>query len=71
MLRNLENGLLDFPGCALVVSHDRFFLDRVCNHIIAFEEDQIISFYGNYAEYSRDREVRLGKEKRMKFIKLK
>lgn len=50
-LRSLEEGLLDYPGCAIVVSHDRWFLDRVCNCILALEKDGPVFFEGNYAEY--------------------
>lgn len=60
-LRALEEALLDFPGCAVVVSHDRWFLDRVATHMLAFEGDsQVTWFEGNYAEYEADRRRRLG-----------
>ncbi len=60
-LRALEEALLDFPGCAVVVSHDRWFLDRVATHILAFEGDsQVTWFEGNYADYEADRRRRLG-----------
>jgi ATP-binding cassette ChvD family protein len=60
-LRALEQALLDFPGCAVVISHDRWFLDRVATHILAFEgESQIVWFEGNYADYMADRRKRLG-----------
>ncbi|MGH7053552.1 MAG: ATP-binding cassette domain-containing protein, partial [Stellaceae bacterium] len=60
-LRALEEALLDFPGCAVVVTHDRWFLDRVATHILAFEGDsQTVWFEGNYAEYEADRRRRLG-----------
>jgi sulfate-transporting ATPase len=60
-LRALEEALLGFPGCAVVVSHDRWFLDRVATHIIAFEGDsQVVSFAGNYQEYEDDKKRRLG-----------
>ena len=60
-LRALEEALLDFPGCAVVISHDRWFLDRVATHILAFEGDsQAIWFEGNYADYEADRKRRLG-----------
>jgi len=60
-LRALEEGLLDFPGCAIVISHDRWFLDRIATHILAFEGDsQITLFAGNYAEYQADLHRRLG-----------
>jgi len=62
-LRELEEALLDFAGCALVVSHDRWFLDRIASHIIAFEgESQVVWFEGNYADYEADRRRRLGAE---------
>ena len=62
-LRALENALLAFAGCAVVVSHDRWFLDRVATHIIAFEGDsQVVSFAGNYQEYEEDKHRRLGAE---------
>jgi ATP-binding cassette ChvD family protein len=62
-LRALEQALLDFPGCAVVISHDRWFLDRVATHILAFEgESQVIWFEGNYADYLADRRRRLGDE---------
>jgi ATP-binding cassette ChvD family protein len=60
-LRALEEALLAFPGCALVISHDRWFLDRVATHILAFEgESQVTFFAGNYTEYEEDRKRRLG-----------
>jgi len=60
-LRALEEGLLSFPGCAVVISHDRWFLDRIATHILAFEGDsQVVWFEGNYADYEADRKARLG-----------
>jgi energy-dependent translational throttle protein EttA len=60
-LRALEEGLLDYPGCAVVITHDRWFLDRVATHILAFEGDsQTVWFEGNYADYEADRKRRLG-----------
>jgi energy-dependent translational throttle protein EttA len=60
-LRALEEGLLEFPGCAVVISHDRWFLDRIATHILAFEGDsQVVWFEGNYADYEADRKRRLG-----------
>jgi ATP-binding cassette ChvD family protein len=60
-LRALEQALLDFPGCAVVISHDRWFLDRIATHILAFEgESRVVWFEGNYAEYLADRRKRLG-----------
>ncbi|MBP78373.1 MAG: energy-dependent translational throttle protein EttA [Deltaproteobacteria bacterium] len=60
-LRALEEGLLTFPGCAIVVSHDRWFLDRICTHILAFEGDsEVIWYEGNYTDYELDRKKRAG-----------
>jgi ATPase subunit of ABC transporter with duplicated ATPase domains len=60
-LRALEEALLAFPGCAMVISHDRWFLDRIATHILAFEGDsEVIWFEGNYADYEEDRHRRLG-----------
>ncbi len=62
-LRALEEALLDFPGCAVVISHDRWFLDRIATHILAFEGDsRVVWFEGNYADYEADRRRRLGDE---------
>jgi sulfate-transporting ATPase len=73
-LRALEEGLLAFPGCAIVVSHDRWFLDRICTHILAFEGDSQIVFHdGNYTDYEADRKKRLGENAaptRIKYRKL-
>ena len=60
-LRALEEALLDFPGCVVVISHDRWFLDRIATHMLAFEGDsQVVWFEGNYADYVADRRRRLG-----------
>jgi len=60
-LRALEEALLQFPGCAVIISHDRWFLDRIATHMLAFEGDsQVVWFEGNYAEYLADRRKRLG-----------
>ena len=60
-LRALEDALLDFAGCAVVISHDRWFLDRVATHILSFEGDsQAVWFEGNYEDYEADRKRRLG-----------
>mgnify|MGYP003969188233 FL=1 len=60
-LRALEEALINFPGCAVVISHDRWFLDRIATHILAFEGDsQVTWFAGNFAEYEADRKRRLG-----------
>ena len=62
-LRALEDALLEFPGCALVISHDRWFLDRICTHILAAEGDSEWNFFaGNYQEYEEDKRKRLGEE---------
>ncbi|MCB1929406.1 MAG: energy-dependent translational throttle protein EttA [Rhodocyclaceae bacterium] len=62
-LRALEDALLEFSGCALIVSHDRWFLDRICTHILAAEgESQWTFFAGNYQEYEEDKKKRLGEE---------
>ena len=62
-LRALEEALLDFPGCAVVISHDRWFLDRIATHMLAFEGDsKVVWFEGNYADYEADRHRRLGDE---------
>lgn len=60
-LRALEEALLAFPGCAIVISHDRWFLDRIATHILAYEGDSQVTFFeGNYSEYEDDRKKRLG-----------
>jgi sulfate-transporting ATPase len=62
-LRALEDALLEFAGCVLVISHDRWFLDRIATHILAFEGDsQVVFFDGNYQEYEADKKRRLGEE---------
>ncbi|HQU81077.1 MAG TPA: energy-dependent translational throttle protein EttA [Azonexus sp.] len=62
-LRALEDALLEFPGCAMVISHDRWFLDRICTHILAAEGDSQWNFFaGNYQEYEEDKRKRLGEE---------
>ena len=62
-LRALEDGLLAFPGCAVVISHDRWFLDRIATHVLAFEGDsQVRWFEGNFSDYEADRKKRLGAE---------
>jgi sulfate-transporting ATPase len=75
-LRALEEALLEFAGSAMVISHDRWFLDRICTHILACEGDsQWVFFDGNYSEYEVDKKRRLGDEgarpKRMRFKALK
>ncbi|MEN8261786.1 MAG: ATP-binding cassette domain-containing protein, partial [Pseudomonadota bacterium] len=74
-LRALEEALLAFPGCAVVISHDRWFLDRIATHILAFEGDsKVVWFEGNYADYEGDRHRRVGagadSPHRIKFKKL-
>ena len=74
-MRALEDGLENFAGCILVVSHDRWFLDRIATHILAFEGDSSVVFFdGNYSEYEEDRKKRLGKAAeqphRLKYRKL-
>ncbi len=72
-LRALEEGLDDFAGCAVVISHDRWFLDRICTHILAFEGDSNVFFFeGSYSEYEENKLKRLGKEEptRVRYRKL-
>ena len=62
-LRALEEALADFAGCAVIISHDRWFLDRVATHILAFEGDSQVRFFeGNFTEYEADRHRRMGAE---------
>jgi ATP-binding cassette ChvD family protein len=75
-LRSLEDALMDFPGCAVVISHDRWFLDRIATHILAFEGDSKIYFFeGGYTDYEKNRRERLGKDadtpKRIRYQQLK
>jgi ATPase subunit of ABC transporter with duplicated ATPase domains len=73
-LRALEEGLENFAGCAVVISHDRWFLDRICTHILAFEGDsQVYYFEGSFSEYEENKKQRLGGDimpKRIKYKKL-
>ncbi|MDK2750104.1 MAG: energy-dependent translational throttle protein EttA [Halomonas meridiana] len=72
-LRALEEALLAFPGCAMVISHDRWFLDRIATHILAFEGDsEVVFFDGNYTEYEEDHKKRVGNDtpKRMKYKRI-
>ena len=73
-IRALEEGLENFAGCAVVVSHDRWFLDRIATHILAYEGDgKVVFFEGNYQEYEENRKLRLGPDaqpKRFKYKKL-
>ncbi|HBQ36882.1 MAG TPA: energy-dependent translational throttle protein EttA, partial [Rhodobacteraceae bacterium] len=73
-LRALEDALVDFAGCAVVISHDRFFLDRICTHILAFEDEAHVEWFeGNFEDYEEDKKRRLGADalepKRVKFKK--
>jgi ATP-binding cassette ChvD family protein len=75
-LRALEDALEDFPGCAVIISHDRWFLDRIATHILAFEgESRVVWFPGNYSDYEADRKQRLGQKAeiphRIRYRKLK
>ena len=75
-LRALEDGLADFPGCAVIISHDRWFLDRIATHILAFEGDsKVVFFEGGFTDYEKNRRERLGKEadvpNRLRYAKLK
>jgi ATPase subunit of ABC transporter with duplicated ATPase domains len=74
-MRALEEALTNFAGCAVVISHDRWFLDRIATHILAFEGDsEVVWFDGNYSAYETDRHKRLGTEAdrphRIKYRKL-
>ena len=72
-LRALEEGIMNFAGCVVVISHDRWFLDRICTHILAFEGDSnIYSFEGSFSEYEENRKKRMGDHtpKRLKYRKL-
>ena len=72
-IRALEEGLENFAGCAVVISHDRWFLDRICTHILAFEGDSKVYFFeGSYSEYEENKKMRLGnvEPKRFKYKKL-
>jgi len=74
-LRNLEEAVSEFPGCAVIISHDRWFLDRIATHILAFEGDsKVVWFEGNFADYEKDKRRRLGDEaarpRRIKYRKL-
>ena len=74
-LRSLEEALAEFGGCSVIISHDRWFLDRLATHILAFEGDSHVEWFeGNYAEYEADRKRRFGEDsgapKRVKFRRL-
>ena len=74
-LRALEEAVLNFPGCAVVISHDRWFLDRIATHMLAFEGDsKVVWFEGNYSDYEEDYKRRHGdtiKPTRIKYKRLK
>lgn len=75
-LQALERALIDFPGCVVVISHDRYFLDRIATHILSFEGDSTVTWFdGNFSEYEEDKKRRLGEDalnpKRMSYKKLK
>ena len=72
-LRALEEGILNFAGCAVIISHDRWFLERICTHILAFENDSEVYFFeGTYEEYEENKIKRLGNQipTRVKYKKL-
>ena len=73
-LRALEEGLENFAGCAVVISHDRWFLDRICTHILSFEGDSKVYFFeGSYSDYEENKQKRLGKDimpKRIQYRRL-
>ena len=74
-LQSLEQALLEFPGCCLIVSHDRWYLDRLCTHILGFEGDsRVVFFEGGYSDYAADKKKRLGDDadipRRIKYRKL-
>ncbi len=74
-IRALENAIMDFAGCAVVISHDRYFLDRICTHILAFEGDSMVKWFdGNFSEYEENKLMRLGNKalipKRITYRKL-
>ena len=72
-LRSLEEALENFAGCAAIISHDRWFLDRICTHILAFEGDsQVYFFEGSFSEYEENKKKRLGDKgpTRIKYKKL-
>ena len=75
-LRSLESALLEFPGCVLIISHDRWYLDRICTHILGFEGDsRVVFFEGTYSDYAADKKARLGDDaeipRRIKYRKLR
>jgi ATPase subunit of ABC transporter with duplicated ATPase domains len=75
-LRALEKALMEYSGCAVVISHDRYFLDRIATHILAFEgESKVVWFDGNFSEYEDDKRKRLGDDalrpRRIAYKKLK
>lgn len=66
-LRALEEGIENFAGCAVIISHDRWFLDRLCTHILAFEDDDVVFFEGAYSDYEENRRKRLGSDAESNF----
>ena len=71
-MRALEEALENFAGCAVVISHDRWFLDRIATHILAFEGDSKVEFFdGNYSEYEADRKKRMGEDSAPKRVRFK
>jgi ATPase subunit of ABC transporter with duplicated ATPase domains len=66
-LRALEEGIENYAGCAVIISHDRWFLDRVCTHIMAFEENDVVFFEGAYSDYEENRRKRLGSDAESNF----
>ena len=60
---SLEEGIMNYPGCVLVTSHDRWFLDRICTHILAYEGDgKVFWFEGSYSDYEANKRMRLGED---------
>lgn len=70
VLRKLEDAIEQFAGVAIIVSHDRWFLDRLCTNIVAIEDQRVNFFEGNYSEYLADRKRRFGEDKGKRFTKL-
>eukprot|EP01130_Rhizamoeba_saxonica_P001603 TRINITY_DN1147_c0_g1_i2.p1 TRINITY_DN1147_c0_g1~~TRINITY_DN1147_c0_g1_i2.p1 ORF type:complete len:598 (-),score=141.57 TRINITY_DN1147_c0_g1_i2:2132-3925(-) len=71
VLRNMEESLSNYPGCAIIVSHDRWFLDRLATHILGFEDDNVVFHEGNYSSYAEDKVKRLGKgANKFRYIRL-
>jgi len=67
-LRALEEGIENFAGCVVVISHDRWFIDRIATHILAYEGDgQVVFFEGNYSDYEESAKERMGESKKSRF----